>query len=94
VCPAHRRSSCKRTGLSAPQVGVMDARPEHYGERVTRISPFDNFVRDAGAWLDSAWYLWILIPLLIAGIVAIVTVSKARARARARVPQYRRQLGS
>jgi len=57
------------------------------------VTPFDSFMRDASAWLDSAWYLWVALVCFFALVVTVVAVSKARARARARVPQYRRQGG-
>jgi heme exporter protein D len=55
------------------------------------MTPFDSFMRDASAWLDSAWYVWVALAFFVALIVTVVVVSKMRARARARVPQYRRQ---
>lgn len=59
--------------------------------RVASLTPFDSFMRAFTAWLDTAWYVWVILALVIAGIAGIVVISKARARARARVPQYRRQ---
>ena len=59
---------------------MMPRDPATYGEWVSFWS-----------WLGTAWYLWIVVPVVVAGIVALVVVSKARARARARIPQYRRR---
>ena len=78
-------------GLSAPQVGVSAASGRQYCGRVTRIAtPFDQFMAELNAWLDGAWYMWIVALLVVAGVVAIVAMSKVRARARAHAPQYRR----
>ena len=49
-------------------------------------------MNDLALWLDSAWYVWIVMAASVALIVAVVVISKKRARVRARVPQYRRQL--
>lgn|GEM_PF-5102924 len=58
---------------------------------MTRItSPFDSFVDDLSAWIDSAWLVWIALAITIALVIVIVSVSKVRARARDRIPQYRR----
>ena len=58
---------------------------------MTRITtPFDSFVADVSAWLDSAWFVWIAVAAAVVVVVVAVSVTKARARARARIPQYRR----
>jgi heme exporter protein D len=58
---------------------------------VARITtPFDSFVDDLSAWIDSAWFVWVALAAALAITVVIVVVTKVRARARARVPQYRR----
>ena len=56
------------------------------------MTPFDHFMRALTAWLDTAWYLWIGMAVVLLVVVSVVVLSKARARARRRVPQYRRQL--
>ena len=53
-------------------------------------TPFDSFVDDISAWIDSAWFVWVALAAALAITVVIVVVTKVRARARARVPQYRR----
>ena len=53
-------------------------------------TPFDSFVDDLSAWIDSAWFVWVALAAALAITVVIVVVTKVRARARARVPQYRR----
>ena len=53
-------------------------------------TPFDSFIDDLSAWIDSAWFVWIALAITIALVVVIVAVTKVRARARDRVPQYRR----
>ena len=59
---------------------------------MTRItSPFDHFVRDLQAWIDSAWFVWLALAACILIVVLSVILVKARAKARARIPQYRRQ---
>ncbi len=74
-------------------MGVTVIVPQQYGEHVSRITtPFDHFMADFRAWLDTAWYIWVAMAAIIAIIVAVVVISKLRARALARVPQYRRQL--
>ena len=55
------------------------------------LRPFDSFMTDLSAWIDSAWFVWIALAAAIALVIVVVTVSKARMRARARVPQYRRR---
>ena len=54
-------------------------------------TPFDSFVDDLSAWIDSAWFVWVALAAALAITVVIVVVTKVRARARARVPQYRRR---
>ena len=54
-------------------------------------TPFDSFVDDLSAWIDSAWFVWVALAAALALTVVIVVVTKVRARARARVPQYRRR---
>ena len=54
-------------------------------------TPFDSFVDDLSAWIDSAWFVWVALAAALALAVVIVVVTKVRARARARVPQYRRR---
>jgi hypothetical protein len=61
---------------------------------VTRITPFDNFLYDLLAWLDTAWYVWIVAAALIAIVIASVAVSRVVERRRRRIPKYRRQLSS
>ena len=59
---------------------------------MTRIAtPFDLFLRDFLAWVDSAWFVWIALAVAIALVVVIVSITKVRARSRSRLPQYRRQ---
>ena len=83
------------SSLSAPQLGVRVVASLPYCDHVTLITtPFDHFMADVVVWLDSAWYLWAAAAILVAGVVAIVAVSKSRARARSRVPQYRRHVRS
>ena len=53
-------------------------------------TPFDSFIDDLSAWIDSAWFVWVALAGTIVVIVTIVIITKVRARARARVPQYRR----
>lgn len=53
-------------------------------------TPFDSFIDDLSAWIDSAWLVWIALAVAIVLVVATVSVMKVRARARARIPQYRR----
>lgn len=73
-----------------PKWGYLVKRLRPYRERVARITPFDSFLEDASAWIDSAWLVWIGLAIAIVLVVAAVTVMKVRARARARIPQYRR----
>ena len=54
------------------------------------LTPFDSFITDLSAWIDSAWLVWIALAATLVLVVAIVTVVKVRARSRARIPQYRR----
>jgi heme exporter protein D len=58
---------------------------------VARITtPFDSFIDDLSAWIDSAWFVWIALAVAIVAVVVIVSITKVRARARERIPQYRR----
>lgn len=52
---------------------------------------FDQFMHDLMSWLDTAWYVWVAMALMVVLFVAVVIISKVRARTRRRVPQYRRQ---
>jgi heme/copper-type cytochrome/quinol oxidase subunit 2 len=54
------------------------------------MTSFDLFLADARSWLDSAWYLWVIMAGVFALVIGIVAISKVRARSRERVPQYRR----
>ena len=75
-----------------PKWGHWGKRLRSYGERVTRLTtPFNDFIDDLSAWIDSAWFVWIALGITIALVIVIVAVTKVRARARARVPQYRRR---
>lgn len=53
-------------------------------------TPFDSFVDDLSAWIDSVWFVWIALAATIVVVIVVVAITKARARARARIPQYRR----
>jgi heme exporter protein D len=58
---------------------------------VTRIiTPFDTFVIELVAWINSAWFVWVALALTVAAVVAGVIIARVRARARDRIPQYRR----
>lgn len=56
------------------------------------MTPFDHFMKALTTWLDTSWYVWIGMGVVLFVVVSVVVLSKARARARSRVPQYRRQL--
>ncbi|MBU1588363.1 MAG: hypothetical protein KKH51_10515 [Actinobacteria bacterium] len=55
-------------------------------------TPFDSFVADLSAWIDSAWFVWIGLAVAVVAVVVIVSITKVRARAKSRVPQYRRSI--
>lgn len=58
---------------------------------MTRITtPFDTFITELVAWMNSAWFVWVALALTVAAVVAGVIITRVRARARDRVPQYRR----
>ncbi|MEQ1735859.1 MAG: hypothetical protein ABL886_05610 [Rhodoglobus sp.] len=54
------------------------------------MTPFDHFVRDLTAWLDTSWYLWAGMAAATLVVVLCIALAKARARVRRRIPQYRR----
>ncbi len=56
------------------------------------ITPFDHFMKSMTDWLDTAWYVWVALAVVLVIVVGAVVLSKSRARSRRRVPQYRRQL--
>ncbi|MBX3097996.1 MAG: hypothetical protein KF761_00320 [Salinibacterium sp.] len=55
-------------------------------------TPFDSFMSEFSAWVDSAWFVWIALAATVAAVIAIVVITKVRTRARDRVPQYRRRV--
>lgn len=66
--------------------------PHYVGHVKYLATPFDAFMSDFRVWLDSSWYVWVGLAVLVTLTIAAAKISKARARARSRVPQYRRQL--
>ncbi|MGV8850938.1 MAG: hypothetical protein ACOH1M_00040 [Rhodoglobus sp.] len=59
---------------------------------MTRITtPLDAFMSDMFLWLDTAWYLWIALGLVVVVVVVSVVVAKLRSRGYERVPHYFRR---
>lgn len=59
---------------------------------MTRITtPLDAFMSDMLVWLDSAWYLWVALGIVVLVVVVSVVVAKIRSRGYERVPHYFRQ---
>lgn len=65
---------------------------ERYGGAVTRITtPLDAFMSGMLVWLETAWYLWVALGIVVLVVVVSVVVAKMRSRGYERVPHYFRQ---
>ena len=59
---------------------------------MTRIStPLDAFMSDMLVWLETAWYLWVALGIVVLVVVVSVVVANMRSRDYERVPHYFRQ---
>ncbi|MEV8254963.1 hypothetical protein AB0O95_13470 [Rhodoglobus sp. NPDC076762] len=59
---------------------------------MTRITtPFDAFMSDMLLWLETAWYLWVALGIVVVVVVVSVAVAKMRSRGYERVPHYYRR---
>ena len=77
-----------------PLWGADSGSSERYCGFVTRITtPFDAFMSDMLLWLETAWYLWVALGIVVLVVVVVVSVVVARMRSRGyeRVPHYFRQ---
>jgi len=43
---------------------------------------------DVLVWIESAWYLWVALGIVVAVVIASVVVAKVRRRGYERVPHY------
>ena len=46
---------------------------------------------DLLVWLETAWYLWVALGVVVLVVVVSVVVAKVRSRGYERVPHYFRQ---
>ncbi|MBH0055275.1 MULTISPECIES: hypothetical protein [unclassified Salinibacterium] len=59
---------------------------------MTRITtPLDAFMSDMLIWLETAWYLWVALGIVVIVVVVSVVVAKMRNRGYERVPHYYRR---
>ncbi|MEL0627884.1 hypothetical protein [Salinibacterium amurskyense] len=59
---------------------------------MTRITtPLDAFMSDMLLWLETAWYLWVALGIVVVVVVVSVVVAKMRSRGYERVPHYYRR---
>jgi heme exporter protein D len=48
---------------------------------------------DMLVWLDTAWYLWVALGIVVAVVVVSIMVARMRNQSYERVPHYHRQDG-
>jgi hypothetical protein len=58
-------------------------------DRIT--TPLDDFMADAAQWLNGAWYVWIVLGVVVALSVGIAVLVRWRRSVHAQTPHYRRQ---
>ncbi|WP_141989489.1 hypothetical protein [Rhodoglobus vestalii] len=54
-------------------------------------TPFDTFMTDMLVWLDTAWYLWVALAIVVGVVIVSIVVARMRNRGYERVPHYYRQ---